>query len=225
MDPSPTASRDASPHAPPLPTPPSGRKPVIGLAGGIGSGKSFVARLFAGLGCAVIDADQLAKAALDDPQVVRTLAQWWGPDVIGPDGRADRKRIGAIVFNDRAELDRLEQLIHPRVHAGREALRRQHQADPNVKAIVEDCPLLFEKNIDRSCDVVVFVQASRQARLERVARTRGWTAEQLDAREKNQLPLDTKARRADDVVSNEADEAEVLAHVRRVLSKILQGTS
>jgi dephospho-CoA kinase len=207
--------------SPPPPSRPPRPKPTIGLTGGIGSGKSTVARQFARLGCAVIDADELARAALQRPDVVQQLQQWWGAGVLRPDGGLDRPALARIVFADPGELRRLEELVHPLVHAARLALRQEYDADPRVVAIVEDCPLLLEKGIDRYVDHVVFVAAPPEQRAARV-RARDWDSAELSRREKNQAPLDTKARRADYVVENNAGEAECFAHVRRVLAQILQ---
>ncbi len=202
-----------------------GRKPVIGLVGGVGSGKSLVARQFAELGCGVVDADQLARDAYADPSVREQIVQWWGKDVMKPDGSLDRRRIASIVFDAPAEKTRLEELIHPRVFTGRQALHKRFEADPAVVAIVEDCPLLLEVGLDEQCDAVVFVDAPREHRLARVTATRGWDEAELDRREKNQIGLDKKADRADYVLKNDAGEAECFAHVRRVLSQILHNRS
>jgi dephospho-CoA kinase len=199
------------------------RKPIIGLVGGIGSGKSLVARQMAGLGCGVIDADQLARAALEQDPAIRTkLVQWWGPKVLKADGQIDRAAVGRIVFDQPHERRRLEDLLHPMVYAGRQRLRARFESDPSILAIVEDTPLLMEKGLDRQCDVIIFVSAPTPQRLQRLALSRGWTAEELARREKTQLPLDIKARRADYVVENSAGEDECLRHVRRVLSQILR---
>ncbi len=201
-------------------TPPKGNKLVIGLAGGIGSGKSLVARQMASLGCGVIDSDALARQALEEPEVIRTLVSWWGPQVLTPEGRIDRQAVGRIVFADAAERQRLEGLVHPRVHAGRARLREQYERDPSIRAIVEDAPLLYEVGLDEACDVVIFVAASRETRLERVKRSRGWSESELQRRESQQLPLDFKASRADYVLDNDGNELEINSHVRRVLSEI-----
>ena len=195
-------------------------KPVIGLLGGPGSGKSFVAQAFAAQGCGVIDADRIAREALDDPEVRSQLVAWWGGDIVTPDGRVDRKAVARIVFDQPAELQRLESAVHPRVAARRAELRRAFNADPKIRAIIEDVPLLLEKNLDAGCDVLVFVDAPRTVRLERVARTRGWTEADLDAREKNQLPLDSKRRAADYVLDNSAGESQLSEQVRTVLAQL-----
>ena len=195
-------------------------KPVIGLMGGIGAGKSFVARQLASLGCAVIDSDELARAALDDPEVRSGISSHWGDRVLDDQGRVDRAALARIVFDDGAALARLEELVHPYVHRMRHGLRQQHEDDPAVRAIVEDCPLLMEKQLESECDATIFVRAGRETRLRRVA-ARGWSDKDLAEREKNQLGLDKKAGHADYVVDNDADAAHCMAQVRGALSQIL----
>ncbi len=197
-------------------------KPVIGLLGGIGSGKSTVAREFARQGCGVIDADELARAALREPNVRDQLVAWWGDAVLDAEGNVDRKAVGRIVFDQPDELRKLESVTHPRVHAGRESARQAMQNDPAIVAIVEDCPLLLESGLDESCDRLILVQASRATRLHRLQRDRGWSESELDRREKNQIPLDTKAQRADDVIDNDESAEPLVGQVRNVLSRILQ---
>jgi dephospho-CoA kinase len=194
--------------------------PVIGIAGGIGSGKSAVARALGELGCGVIDADAIAREAMRRPDVIDTLRQWWGPRVLKPDGAVDRAVVGRIVFDAPDQRQRLEALIHPLVHAERHRLREAMRRDGAVRAIVEDAPLLYEAGIDRECDVVLFVDAPRALRLQRLQRSRGWDEAELARREKNQIALDIKRNRADHVLVNDAGEADLLDRVRRVLSEI-----
>jgi dephospho-CoA kinase len=198
------------------------RKIIIGLVGGIGSGKSLVARAFASLGCGVVDSDRLAREAMDQPAVKTQLVRWWGPGVLDGSGAVDRRAVAGLVFNTPRELRRLEKLIHPRVHRGRARLQSRYRADWKIKAIVEDTPLLMEKGLDAACDVIVFVAASRENRLKRLAASRGWDERELTRREKMQVGLDRKAARADYVVQNDGGEARCLAQVRRVLTQILE---
>src|SRR5690606_11820709 len=104
-----------------------------------------VARQFEKLGCGVVDADQLARAVLEQPDVPGQLAAWWGPVVLDADGKVDRKAVAAIVFGKPDELARLEGLVHPRVACLRAERHRAFQSDPKVVAIIEDTPLLLEK--------------------------------------------------------------------------------
>lgn len=196
-------------------------KPVIGLTGGIGSGKSLVAGFLANEGCYVIDSDRIAADVLASPAVQREVIEAFGDAVAAADGQIDRKAVARLVFDDTEALKRLEGIIHPHVHERRGELRLMADDDPAARAIVEDCPLLIEKGLDAACDVVIFVASSRQARLGRVASGRGWTDSDLRQREKNQLSLDFKRRKADYVVTNDTDPASCRQQVREVLSQIL----
>ena len=196
-------------------------KPVIGLCGGIGSGKSSVARQLQQLGAMVIDADEAAQKALEQPDVQRQLTQWWGPEVCDERGRIDRARVADRVFADPDELRRLEGLIHPLVEQERRETIGRAQRDPAVRAVVWDVPLLFEKQLDRQCDCVIFVHADRAVRLERLVRDRGWDENELDRREKKQMALDRKRRSAHYIIDNGSSEAACFAQVRDVFTRIL----
>ena len=195
-------------------------KPIIGLTGGIGSGKSTVAEAMRELGAAVIDADRLNHEELNSPEVLEELRRWWGPQVVGSDGRADRAAIRRIVGGDAVQRQRLERLVHPRIDRRRRALVDQYRADPAIRAIIWDAPLLHEVGLAEACDFLVFVEADRAIRLDRV-RQRGWTAEDLERFEKSQLPLDTKRDRADYRVVNSSDIADLRRQVEDVFSRIL----
>lgn len=199
------------------------RKPIVGLAGGIGAGKSTVARIMGELGGWVIDADALAREALNRPEVRDRLVGWWGRGILDAEGRADRRRIAARVFEDPAERRRLEDLIHPIVSAERDREIERAQADAEARFIVLDVPLLFEVGLEKRCDRIVFVDADEAVRLERVAE-RGWDAEELRRREKNQRPLDSKRRAAHNVIVNNGSEAECYRQVRRLLSDFLDAS-
>lgn len=187
--------------------------PVIGIAGGVGSGKSTVARVLGDLGCVVLDSDIAAKAALDRPQVLATIRAWWGDAVIGADGRADRRRIADVVFADPGQRTRLEGLIHPLLKHDRAAAitRARHDGRPGV---VVDAPLLFEAGVNAECDEVIFVECPREVRLARVARSRGWDAAELARREAAQWPLEMKRAQCGHVVENAADDPAAQARLR-----------
>ncbi len=199
-------------------------KPIIGISGGIGSGKSFVADLFGEMGCLVIKSDEQVRQAYEDPAIVEQLRQWWGEAVINADGRINRRFIADRIFTDPVERHRLEQLLHPYVAQQREAVMRQAASDPQVSAFVWDTPLLFETGLDRECDALVFVEAPFDVRLHRVQASRGWDRDELIRRENFQRPLDTKRRISDYVIRNTADAAFTRSQVREVLSRILSKT-
>lgn len=207
-------------------------KPIIGIAGGIGSGKSTVAALFAELGCMVIDSDAQVREAYRDPKVAETLRGWWGEQVLHPDGSVNRSAVAAKVFADPTEKRRLEGLLHPIVHAARERQMAAGGHDPQVVAYVWDTPLLFEAGVAEQCDAVVFVDAPVEQRLARVRSRSGWDDAELLRREKSQMPLDMKRGLSDHVLTNTADAASgpsamtgLREQVRRVLSQILTGST
>jgi len=200
-------------------------KPVIGIAGGIGSGKSFIAQLFGELGCLVLSADEQVRALYRDPEIKQTLRSWWGEKVINSQNEVDRKAVARIIFDEPAEKRRLEGLLHPRVSTLREAAMAQAAKNIQVLAFIWDIPLLFEVGSADQCDAIVFVDTPREARLARVEATRGWDDAELARREKLQLPLDFKRRMSKYIVQNTADVGFARNQVREVLSAILTNSA
>jgi dephospho-CoA kinase len=175
------------------------------------------------LGAAVIDADRLNHEELNAPEVLAELGGWWGKDVVGSDGLADRSAIRRIVGDDSSQRERLERLVHPRIDSRRQELTARYKADPGVRAIVYDTPLLHEVGQAAMCDCLIFVEADRDVRLDRVRR-REWSDEDLERFEESQLPLDTKRDRADYRVVNNSDMADLRRQVKDVFSRILAGS-
>ena len=169
----------------------------------------------------MIDSDWLAHEELTDPEVIATLRQWWGDLVLRSNGEVDRGAVGRVVFENAAELARLEALLYPRIERRRRALMAGYEDEETVKAIVVDAPKLFEAGVDKVCDVVVFVDADQPLRLARVAASRGWTKEELARRENLQNPLDAKKANADYVVTNNSTIEELRIQVERVFSSVL----
>lgn len=199
-------------------------KPIIGIVGGIGSGKSFVAELFAPLGGVVLKADEHVLGAYRRPEVLAAIGSWWGSEMITAEGEPDRKRIAERVFSDPEARKRLEGLIHPLVAAIREERMAEWARDPAVKAFIWDVPLLYEVGLDKRCDAVVFVECPLEIREQRVQRTRGWGVGELVKREKSQLPLDKKRSMAQYIVYNSSDAANSRRQVEAVFSRILSET-
>ena len=196
-------------------------KPIIGIAGGIGSGKSYVAKLFGELGCLVLSADDQVRVAYADPEVREALKQWWGGGVLNREGQVDRRAIAERVFERPDERRRLEALIHPRVAALRDAAMEAAAADAQVLAFVWDIPLLFEVGLNARCDAIVFVDAPWEERLKRVRETRKWDEAELRRRENLQVALDNKRRMSNDIVQNTADVGFARKQVQEILSRIL----
>lgn len=200
------------------------RKLIIGLTGGIGSGKSTVARLLGEFGAAVIDSDALSRMQLAHPEVIDELRRWWGDSVItesesGPD--VNRRRVSEIVFDDPAQRKKLERLIHPRIEKERHRLVQQYANDNNVKLIVFDSPLLLEAGLGTECDAVVYVHADDDVRRQRVTKDRGWTESEWRKREKSQMALDKKQATSDYmVVNNSSDTTQLRASVFELFCKL-----
>ena len=193
--------------------------PVIGLVGGIGSGKSLVASQLRQMGCLVCDSDAMARDILRDRAVRSRLVEWWGSGILDTDGEADRAKIAAIVFSRPEERARLEALIHPLVEQRREALFRN--PPPGTRALVIDAPLLLEAGLGERCTAIFFVDAPRPLRLARVASTRGWSENEVDRREAAQWPLDRKRDSADSILRNDGDPASLRQEVGRALEQVL----
>jgi dephospho-CoA kinase len=193
-------------------------KPVIGLIGGIGAGKSSAAAEFARRGAKVINADDFAHAALRDPAVRDAVVKRWGRELLDESGEIVRRRLGSIVFADDSQRRELEALTHPWIR------RRIHDAiaaaqnDPDVPFIVLDAAIMLEAGWNAVCDKLVFVDAPLEVRRKRVARQRGWTPEELNDRERAQLALTRKAAQADHTLDN-SDE---LPHLSRQVDDLLR---
>ncbi len=188
---------------------------VIGLLGGVASGKSMVAEQLARLGAGVVDADRAGHEALRLPHVEAAVRRRWGDAVFGADGRIDRARLAAIVFaagpDGPQARKHLEQLTHPEItRLMSEQLAAMAAAGVQVAAM--DAALILEAGWDKLCGRLVFVAAPREVRLAR-ALARGWNEEDFAAREAAQECLDSKRRRADVIIDNsglpERTEAQV----------------
>lgn len=178
-----------------------GPKPVVGIVGAIGGGKSVLAQAFAEQGAVLFDADRFGHEVLTLPEVQRELVDAFGSDIV-VSGAVDRARLADIVFNDPNARARLESISHPRIGLlFRDRLERA-MSDPAVPMIVLDAAVLMEAGWDAVCDKIIFVDAPAAARLERVRRHRHWDEAELARREAAQLPNEIKKKRADVVWEN-----------------------
>jgi len=201
------------PPAPPI-------KPVIGLIGGVGSGKSTVADELSALGCAVVDADAIGHKLLDDPDVQSELRRRWGDKIFTGEGKVDRSALADIVFGSRDELDALNGILHPRI--GREMARAVDMAvaDESVGAIVLDAPLLVEAGWNELCGYVIFVDTPPAVRYRRVSEQRGWKKENWESREKMQISLDIKRSKCDYCIDGSSSVSRLRQQVRRLYPRI-----
>jgi len=205
---------------------------VVGIVGGIGSGKSHVSALLEARGATVIDADAVGHALLDQGPVQETLVRKFGPDILGSpdeDGvrRVDRRTLGTIVFNDESARKVLEDALHPRMRATFERVisRLARQLSPKPGAlrlpapvVVLDAAVLYEAGWNDLCDLVVFVEAPKKDRLKRVGAKRGWANDELERREAAQWPLEVKKSQADVVIRN--PETKDTSALEREIAKL-----
>jgi dephospho-CoA kinase len=192
-------------------------KLVVGLIGGIGSGKSQVASAFARRGARIIAGDQLGQAALRDPVIKARVIARWGEGILDENGDIDRRRLAAIVFADESERKALEAITHPWIHRRIHACLEEARADARVPLIVLDAAIMLEAGWNDVCDRLVYIDAPRAVRLERVSRQRGWNETEWETREQAQLPLTEKVVRADHVLDNSFS----LEHLNRQVDDLL----
>jgi dephospho-CoA kinase len=203
-----------------------GAAPVIGLTGGVASGKTAVADLLAERGFAVIDADSVGHQVLLEPAVQRKLVERFGPGVLAGEGlaaaggpRIDRKALGAIVFADPDARRALEAIVHPLMRARfLEAIERERGA---ARPVVLDAAILLEAGWDDLCDFVVFVESPLSERMRRAGADRGWAAETFNSREAAQWPCEEKRRRAGFVIENSAGLLSLPREVDRLVASLL----
>ena len=198
---------------------------MIGLAGGIASGKSTVARILGELGAGIIDSDELVHEELTDPEVVATFRDWWGERVCTPQGGIDRRAMAGVVFEDGVERSRMEAFLYPRLERRRRQMLEQYEGDGSVRASVVNAPLLYEVGLDRECTVVIFTECDRAVRLRRAMEQRGWDEQELERREKLQKSLDSKARAADYTVVNNSTVESLRAQIKPLFERILASRS
>jgi len=199
---------------------------VIGLTGGIGTGKSTVARLLAEAGAVVIDADAIVhELQAPGSPVLAEIAAAFGSDVLDASGALDRARLADRVFRDPAQRQRLNAIMHPRV--GAEMARRSASArSAGVPLIVMDIPLLFEtRPRDRDAarggsDATVLVYAPRAVQIERTVARDGCTREEAERRVAAQMPIDEKRALADYVIDNGGSLADTERQVRDLVAKL-----
>ena len=192
----------------------------IGLTGGIGSGKSTVAKALRLKGFAVIDADEMARRAVSPGSPgLNAVVQTFGQKILNPDGSLDRKALGAAVFSDASQLETLEKIIHPQVQElvrkERELLERQGHT-----LLFYDVPLLYEKALEKQFDAVLVVDCPEPERIRRVQLRDGLSETEIKKRLAHQLPLENKVKKAHYVVENQGDLKDLETQLDRIIEKM-----
>jgi dephospho-CoA kinase len=191
---------------------------VIGLTGGIGSGKSIVARVMETLGVPVFDADRAALALYDEDEALLTeVKERFGDSVIQPGGQLNRQALASIVFNDVEALKQLNAMVHPRVAKKFDAWKKMQKAS----AVIREAAILFESGSASDCDVVIVVTAPEDLRVARVQKRNGWSDAEVRARMKRQWTEMQLLESADAVIVND-DKHLLLPQVTRVIQDFIQ---
>jgi len=198
------------------------RKPIIGILGGIGSGKSTVAAELGKLGCAVIDADKIAHRLLNEPSIREQIVEFFGGGVLTIDGTVDHCKLARMAFSDAGKIEKLNRIVHPAVMAKVEQKIEEIQGVGQAKAIVLDIPLLVEVGWDKRCDALIFIKCDYKKRLERAKKIGLLDPDELKKRENFQISLDTKAAIAENTVENNSDLSALTRQVAEIFPEIVR---
>jgi dephospho-CoA kinase len=194
---------------------------LVGLTGGLATGKSTVSEILRGLGCVVLDADVLAREVVEPGQpALAAIVEEFGREVLAPDGTLDRKRLGTIVFAEPARRQRLEAITHPAIRERFLARLAELEARGFEGIVVWDAPVMIETGGHRAMDRLIVVTADAATQRARALVRDGDPA---DAERKiaNQMPLADKAKLADHVIDNSGDRAATEARTREIHAALL----
>jgi len=188
---------------------------IIGLTGGIGSGKTTVAGIFQSLGIAVFNADNEALALYsEDASLLREVAEMFGKEVLNSDGTLNRRMLASIVFGDEVALNKLNTLVHPRV--ANRFIQWKNQQRSSI--VLRESAILFESGSYSDCDAVIVVSAPEKLRVERVMKRSALTKEEVEARMARQWPQSELQAQADWIIVNDDSEL-VLPQVMAIVAE------
>jgi dephospho-CoA kinase len=197
---------------------------IIGVTGGIASGKSEVCRVFADQGALVLDADEIGQEVVEDPDVLDRLVERFGRDILKPDGRLDRRGLGRRVFRNPLARAQLEAIVHPPLLLIlRTRIEEALRADPS-RPVVVDAALIVECNLEDWFDVLITVVAPEAEQIRRLVEQKGFDPEEAMDRIRSQLPSEQKTAVADYVIQND-DEREILIQRTRAIWEAVQARS
>jgi dephospho-CoA kinase len=192
---------------------------VIGLTGGLGTGKTFVASVFRSLGAKVIDADLAARSEIRKGSACyRKVVSAFGPRILRRSGEIDRRSLADIVFSDRRALKRLERIVHPPVI---KAIESQIVRSRARDVLVIDAPLLMEAGLAKRADMVVVVHASKRTQLARLSKERSMKRSDALKRISAQMPMNRKIGAADRVIYNDGTKSQTRRQVKELWKEIV----
>ena len=194
---------------------------LVGLTGGIGTGKSMVSRLFRDLGCLIIDADLLAREVVEPGQpAYDTIVAEFGREILEPDGQINRKKLGALVFGDEAKRKRLEELTHPEIRARQAGILETLAADGFDGIVIFDAALLVETGRAKNMDRLVVVTTDEATQIRRLMLRDDISSEEAARRIRSQMALSEKVKLAHYVIDNSGSPEATLRQVKEVHRKL-----
>ena len=192
---------------------------VIGLTGGIASGKSTVSAMFTEMGITVIDADIEARLAVEPGEkAYNDIVSQFGTGILEENGTINRPKLGEIIFNNEEKRLLLNSIVHPAVRE-RMAQKREQAEAANEKAVVLDIPLLFESKLTGLVEKIIVVYVDEQTQLERLMNRNGFSKEEALSRIKSQMPLKDKVGLADAVIDNSGSIEQSRQQLMDILRK------
>jgi dephospho-CoA kinase len=197
------------------------KKKMIGLLGGIGSGKSTAANELQKLGCGVIDADKIVHELLEKNEIIKQIVRAFGETALDQDGRIDKAQLANTAFDSQKNLDKLNSIIHPDVFTRIQALIEHFNSSKEVRAIVLDVPLLLETGNQIPTDILVFIECNDHSRAERALKKGLFNKKQLKKREIFQISLDKKAKIADYILDNNSGLEALAEQIARIFTNIM----
>jgi len=194
---------------------------IVGLTGGIGSGKSTTAGMFKEEGADIIDFDLLARTVVEPGKPAwRKIVEYFGPNFLNPDGSINRAALGKIVFSEDKSRKALEDFVHPMILKERDRLVEQIKDKNSSSVIIVDFPLLFELGMGRDFDKTVLVYAPRGVQIKRVMQRDGLSKEEAEKRLKAQMPIDEKRKLSDYIIEAETTFAVMRDQVKGIMHSL-----
>jgi dephospho-CoA kinase len=194
---------------------------LVGLTGGVATGKTTVAKMFKQCGAAVIDADQLAHDVVKPGKPAwRQIVKAFGKTVLNPDRTLNRRELGALVFGNRTKLRQLEQIIHPRVAREQQRLVRRIAKRKPHTVVIYEVPLLFEAGVDKRVDKIIVVTADRETQIARLKKRSGLSRAEALRRISSQMPLAKKIKQADHVLNGTLPPPSLRRQVGQLLKNL-----
>ena len=196
---------------------------LVGLTGGVATGKSTVAKMFKQCGAAVINADLLARQVVEPGKPAwRAIVKLFGKIVLNQDRSLDRQALGSIVFHNPKKRRQLERIIHPRVAREQQRLVRRIAKRKPHAVVIYEVPLLFEAGVDKRVDKIIVVTADRETQVTRLKKRNGHTRAEAIRRIQAQMPLSKKVRLADIVVDGTLPRRHAMRSIRSIFFELLK---